>query len=285
MPNYSSHGRTDSKPSYYPTSTILYGPDHMTGREHREPEARARRESPSQVPHSSFLIDDILGKKEREQEGRRDDIRLKESHRERRRSHSGERESACSGRNVEYERDAVTDRHTELQRSEMIRRHSRDIFDNERLRDSDVRSREPRDIERRSRYVESHRSSDPSVERHPFHRVHQTSPISNHSLPSPTSTATATSGGLLSPEIPRPTPINPAAIQTSALTTPTIFKPLPTLYDPSVLSPAGYLNPHLSVCQTSLVRQMAGLTQLPPYARHDYPAFFDNQYPFSKSKS
>ncbi|XP_052772897.1 hematopoietically-expressed homeobox protein HHEX homolog [Mya arenaria] len=302
MPNYATHGRTESKPPYYTSGTLLYGPEGTPGREVRETGLRGRQDSPPAVHQSSsFLIDDILGKKERERHGTPGELPSRDAGRDRQRRHSAERE-VLRYRETEEERDCERHHHDRTDSN----RRERTLFDyerskntnserqrdreSERFRIESDRHRETgikyRDIERSSnsnRYMESHREREPPLE-HQFHHVHhQTSPVSK-SIPSPSSTAS--SSGLLSPELPRPTPINPAAIQTSALTTPTLFKPLPTMYEPTMPSQAAYLNSQLSAFQGSLVRQMCGsmpgLGHIPPYGRHEYPAIFDGQYPFSK---
>lgn len=274
MPSYGSQGRTENPAAYY--SSMF---DTDTGLRHREHTHRTskdvtslrRPETPPHVvplhQHSSFLIDDILGKKEREREEQRH--RDREHRRERERRRSGEDE--IDRRLHDGDRD--DHRHVDRIQNDRSERDERDF--------EDVKNRENRfrDSER-ERYIESLRERESHYERH-SHRA-DISP-SGKSIPSPPSSSVAS---MLSPELPRPTPINPAAIQTSALTTHAIFKPMPTMYDPSMLSPAVYLNPHMSACQTSLMRQMCGglgsVNAIPGFRGHEYSGLFDNQYAFSK---
>lgn len=277
MPSYASLGRNEASSSCYSGAATAYGREAaaLSQRAAREETTSQRRDSPPSAPaHSSFLIDDILGKKEREREERR--LKDRNSDRERR-------------RDFEEEMNRSTDTDSELDRARIDfdlsdrRRSDRDT-DYERLQERErEREREVRELQCNRFRFASGRDKDREhiLERHSqLHAI----PASK-SIPSPPASTTT----LLS-EIPRPTPVNPAAIQTGALTTPTIYKPLPTIYDQSALSQAAYLNPHLSACQTSLMRQMCGnfgaLGSLPAYGRHDYPTIFDSPYnAFPKGKS
>lgn len=269
MPNFPSLGRSETSSGFYSGSSGMYARETvLSQRPGREETTLQRHELPpsAQPPHSSFLIDDILGKKEREREERR--------HKDR----GADRERRSD---AEDEMNRSTDTDSELDRSRVEYDHI------ERRCDSDLDRQQERDRERelqcnRFRFSVGRDQVDRDgvVDRHSHIRAIP----SSKTLPSPPVSSTT----LLS-EIPRPTPINPAAIQTGALTTPTIYKPLPTIYDQTALSQAAYMNPHLSACQTSLMRQMCGnfgaLGNLPAYSRHEYPAIFDNQYnAFSKSK-
>lgn len=211
---------------------------------------------------TSFLIDDILGKRSRDK--RREKDRLSENENDRDCEH---RRSVERAREVElvrerervneselYERSRDIERNREKERQTAIREHER-----ERERDREEERR--RDIERQR-----------EIERENDRQSHL------HSITLPKTISSTNS----SAELARPTPINPAAIQTSALTTPAVYKPLPTMYDPSLLSQT-YLSSQMSACQTSLMRQMYGAL---PYGRPDYPTFFDGQCnAFSKGKN
>lgn len=253
MPSYSAIGRGETISSYYPTSASLYGRDNVS--------LHTAESHPTATLHSSFLIDDILGKRERE-----------------------------AGHNrIEHERD--DERRNERDREGAIERDSdsRIHTDNDIAAQNDVgvrdvelhRLREIVNDSNRFRALERERQLDREREL-PHDRHSQLLQVSK-SIPSPPAPASS----LLSADISRPMPINPAAIHTSALTTPTIYKPLPTLYDPSILQQT-YMNPHFSACQSTLMRQMCGnmaLGSIPGYTRQDYPAMFDSQCnAFSKGK-
>ena len=201
----------------------------------------------SQSNQTSFLIDDILGKRSRER--RREKERLLESEREREIDRNEQQRSA-ERRSVERVREnELYERSRELERSR------------ERERISAIRDREIEQEREEERRKEIERQRE--VDRENDRQSHL------HSINLPKTISSSNS----SAELARPTPINPAAIQTSALTTPTIYKPLPTMYDPTVLSQA-YLPPHMSACQTTLMRQVYGAL---PYGRPDYPTLFDGQ--------
>lgn len=212
------------------------------------------------APAPTFLIDDILGKREREKRHER----------------SSDRDNKHS--DTELERDLESRRERDHERSERDRerdftsRTRRDNNDSERLLSYD-----------RDRKSERERDRERERDQHHYDRHSQLLSIA---VPKPLPSPPPPSSHLTS-EISRPTPINPAAIHTNALTTPTIYKPLPTMYDPAMLSQA-YMNPHLSACQTSLMRQVVGnvggLGGLPGYPRPDFPSIFESQYgPFSKA--
>lgn len=265
MPSYSTVGRGDISPSYYNGVPGAYPRDSAT--------VSSPEQSPPAVPHSSFLIDDILGKKQREREAEQNRLE-REREDERRRERHRDRET-----------DSVIDRHGLSDRGEHRSSDSARDAELERLR---VREREHELLAERSRLreIERERQNERDRDQHNDRHLHMLQESASKSLSSPPATATS----LLPSDVLRPTPVNPAAIQTSALTTPTIFKPLPTLYDPSLLQQAAYMNPHLSACQSSLMRQMCGnigsLSSIPGYTRHDLPAIFDPQYnAFSKGKT
>ena len=292
MPSYPSMYRGENGANFYPGSnSSLYMSENIPGH-HAE-------QLPSGAPHSSFLIDDILGKKEREEERGR----IEQSHRESVREHERSRDSG--ERNRFHESDVETERQSRFRESdrdlesfrerEMDKETDRHMIESRKInllketsvRDADLREREKdrESISERNRIRESERERlvEQDREIRNSRNTHLLHAASTKSLSSPPITATA----ILPSEIPRPTPINPAAIQTSALTTPTLYKPLPTLYEP-ILQQA-YMNPHLSTYQNSLMRQMCGsigaLGSLPGYNRQDYPAIFDGQCsPFSKGK-
>lgn len=285
MPSYSAMCRAEPGASAYPVNASLYLTEKMVA---HQPE-----HLPTGAPHSSFLIDDILGKKEkaREAEQKRTEQGHTEQSRERHRSREAETdtERRYRDRNRDLEQDSERVREQEIEReSEHNLSVNRKVSVQKEIGNRDVelhehdRQREAlherdrlRDIER-DRLVEHERELRGSRDSHLLHVA------TSKTLLSPPITATS----ILPSDIPRPTPINPAAIQTSALTTPTLYKPLPALYEPSILQQA-YMNPHLSSYQSSLMRQMCGnigtLGSLPGYTRHDYPAIFDSQCsPFSK---
>ncbi|KAL4231326.1 hypothetical protein ACF0H5_008906 [Mactra antiquata] len=263
MPSYSSVGRGDISSAYYNNVQGTY------------PRESATVSSPGYVSqaasHSSFLIDDILGKKQREQREAENSRTERENSVERRHERHRERE-LDNGKDRKTNND-----HERESRSE---NSCRDL-ELERLRE-----REHDILVERNRYIEIERDRLPERERdtHSDRNSHLIAESVSKSLSSP-SAATATS--LLPSDVLRPTPVNPAAIQTSALTTSSIYKPLPTLYEPSLLQQAAYMNPHLSACQSTIMRQMCGsmggLGSIPSYTRHDIPAIFDPQYnAFSK---
>lgn len=201
--------------------------------------------------HSSFLIDDILGKRSRERTSRKEKERLLVHEREREAEdlHTVERRSVERIRENElYERSRDIERNREKERQSAIREHEL-----EREREHEREDERRRELERQR-----------EIERENERQSH----LHSINLPKTISSSNA------SAELARPTPINPAAIQTSALTSPTIYKPLPTMYDPTLLSQT-YLSPHMSAaCQSTLMRQMYGTL---PYGRPDYPTLFDGQ--------
>jgi len=307
MPSYASLGRTESCSGFYTAAGGLFDRETiLSQRTSREEPSMPRHESPpsAQPSHSSFLIDDILGKKQREREERRTKERSVGGcgNNDSRRSDIDDDMNRSTDTDSELDRSRVEYEHSEARRCERELDRERHVLgnsqqDSERQRERD---RELRELQcNRFRQFSGNRERierDGIVDRHPHHPqhshtshnvIHHAGPatISNSKpLPSPPVSTTT----ILS-EIPRPTPINPAAIQTGALTTPTIYKPMPTIYDQSALSQAAFMNPHLSTCHTSLMRQMCGnfgaIGSLPGYSRHDYPNIFENQYnAFSKSK-
>lgn len=284
MPSYSAMCRAENGAGVYPGNSSLYITENMA--------AHHPDQMPTGAAHSSFLIDDILGKKEkaRELEQKKREHGHNEHGRERGRSRETETELERRQRDSdrEFDKDSELVREQEVERDTEhhhgANRKFKDIGNRDvELRDHDRRESlndrdRIRDIER-DRLVEQERELRSSKNSHILHIA------TSKTLPSPPLTATS----VLPSDIPRPTPINPAAIQTSALTTPTLYKPLPTLYEPSILQQA-YMNPHLSSYQSTLMRQMCGnigtLGSIPGYARHDYPAIFDSQCsPFSKGKN
>ncbi|XP_053407902.1 uncharacterized protein LOC128559620 [Mercenaria mercenaria] len=295
MPSYSAMYRGENSAGFYPGNS--YVSENMPGH-HSE-------QLPAGAPHSSFLIDDILGKKEREREAERG--RMERGHceqsrelertrdldkdfdrRERLRYHDLELDTERHNRYRDSEKDSESMREREVDRD--ADRHTGESRKQTLNKDADVRDGEIRDRERereslaeRTRIRESERERliEQDREIRNSRNAHLLHVATTKSLSSPPITATS----ILPSDIPRPTPINPAAIQTSALTTPTLYKPLPTLYEP-ILQQA-YMNPHLSTYQSSLMRQMCSsigtLGSLPGYNRHEYPAIFDGQCsPFSK---
>ncbi|KAK3594747.1 hypothetical protein CHS0354_014174 [Potamilus streckersoni] len=70
-------------------------------------------------------------------------------------------------------------------------------------------------------------------------------------------------------ELARPTPLNPAALQTNSLTAPTLYKPLP-IYDPTILSQT-FMAPTVG-CHEAFMRQMCAV----PYSRPEY-TFLEGQ--------
>lgn len=277
MPSYPSLGRAETSSTYYPSSAAIYDRDSvLSQRSTRDENSLPRHESSASAqPHSSFLIDDILGKKERE----REECRLKDR--------NGERVERDRRSEIDEDINRSTDNESELDRSRVEYEHSERRC--ERDNELDRLHERERELQcNRYRLSARDRESRDSIigERHSH--LHSIAASKQQAQPLPSSPVSTTT--LLSvSDIPRPTPINPAAIQTGALTTPTIYKPLPTIYDQSALTQAAYLNPHLSPCQTSLMRQMCGnfgtLGSLPGYGRHEYPAIFENQYnAFSKCK-
>jgi hypothetical protein len=299
MPSYSSVYRGENGTNFYPGNSSLYISENIPGH-HAE-------QLPSGAPHSSFLIDDILGKKERERDaerGRMEQSHREQSHREQSREqersrdlgeriryHESDVEPERQNRYRETERDSESIREREMDKEterHVIESRKMNVLKESSVRDAELRDREKEreSINERNRIRESERERLVEQDREirnsrNTHLLHATA---TKSLSSPPITATS----ILPSDIPRPTPINPAAIHTSALTTPTLYKPLPTLYEP-ILQQA-YMNPHLSTYQSSLMRQMCGgigtLGALPGYNRHEYPAIFDGQCsPFSKGKN
>ena len=268
MPTYShlpgGESGIGSNSAYFPSGSSMYQREIITN-------PRSTVSPNAAQPHSSFLIDDILGKKQRERE-RELEIRL------------------------QSDPARYTERQSEIERKNALQRDKERQLERSRERDRE-RERELQAHRDRIRAVERQRDRqlerDRELQREQDHQTHLLSvsiPKDSVSIPSPATCTTSPSSTstILSSEIPRPTPINPAAIQTNALTTP-IYKPLPTMYDPALLSQA-YINPHLSAaCQSSIVRQMCGgfgsLTSVHGYARPDYPAIFESQCnAFSKGK-
>ena len=249
--------------SYYANYPSLYVSSLMTAH-------NLQSSTNSASSQTSFLIDDILGKRSREshndKERHTENERERDSERrrsvERLRDTEGAREADRVRENELYERTRGERTREELFREECTRdleRHK------ERERQSAIRDQE-REREREyelHREEERHRKIERQrdIERENERQSHL------HSITLPKTISSTNS----SAELARPTPINPAAIQTSALTIPAAYKPLPTMYDPTVQS---YLSSQMSACQTSLMRQMYGAL---PYGRPDYPTLFDGQ--------
>ena len=219
---------------------------------------------------TSFSIDDILGKSSRE--SRNDNERKtteneRDIERERRRSIERLRDT-------ENAREAERTRETELYERTREERAREEMFREECARDLErlkERERQGAILERereREREYEHYRDEERQRKLERQRDIEKENERQSHlqtiTLPK---TISATNS---SAELARPTPINPAAIQSSALTLPTVYKPLPTMYDPV----QSYLSSQMSACQTSLIRQMYGAL---PYGRPDYPTLFDGQ--------
>lgn len=263
IPTYSSVGKSEANSTsfFYPAATSLHSHSHGTT-------SHQGVQNLSSASHSSFLIEDILAKKERQHDNER-------RHGEERRGvheNLGNRErdserdlnrSPC--REYSSQLHCVSERNNDLSHQhEFEIRPERNRF---------------RDIEKDRLNVE--RDQDAHIDRHS--RLLTVSATTKR-LPLSSSTPESAST-ILTSDIPRPMPINPAAIHTGALTTPAVYKPLP-FYDSSLLSQP-YINPHLSAYQSSLMRQvcgnMASLGSIPGYSRYEIPAIFDNHCnPFSK---
>lgn len=282
LPNYSAMGRNEHSSSYYGNVT--------SGFSREDPSAPAPDHHPLATPHSSFLIDDILGKKEREagkHRANRNTESLERHERKDRHERQGCHEEEISHRERVTENSADTDAEYRLQNRDhelLVRRgiDPREEFESTRERESQRnRDRDRELISDRHRFREHERDRERQSERERElyqneRNSHLFQVASSKSLPSPSASATS----LLASDLPRPLPINPAAIQTSALTTPTLYKPLPTLYDSALLQQA-YMGPHLSGCQPSFMRQMYGnigaLGSIPGFQRHEYSSMFDSQ--------
>ena len=246
--NSSSDVTRETLSSYYANYPSLYMSKLVTVQ-------NMQNTTNQQSNQTSFLIDDILGKRTRER--RREKARFHESEREVEIDQNEQQRSAEERRSVERARE------TELYERARAAERSR-----ERERFSAMREREieqEREDERR-RELERQREMERENDRQ--------SHLLSINLPKTICSSSS------SVDLARPTPINPAAIQTSALTTPTIYKPLPTMYDPAVLSQS-YLPTHMSACQTALMRQMYGAL---PYGRPDYSMFDGQCNAFSKGK-
>ena len=265
----SSDVTQDMLSTYYANYPSLYVSSLMTAH-------NLQNTTNSASSQTSFLIDDILGKRSRER--RNEKGRPTENEHERDSEHRRSVERVERLREIESVREAERVRENELfertreerSREELFREEcSRDIErQRERERQSAIRERErerereyelQREEEEKQRKIEKQREIERENDRHSH----------LHSVTLPKTISSTNS----SAELARPTPINPAAIQTSALTIPTVYKPLPTMYDPMILSQT-YLSSQMSACQTSLMRQMYGAL---PYGRPDYPTLFDGQ--------
>lgn len=249
MSQYPLSGQTDSSTdvtrealsSYYATYPSLYVSNLVSAHNMQN----ATNPTSNQT---SFLIDDILGKRSRERRKEKERLLVHERERDNEDLHTAERRSVERIRESElYERSRDIERNREKERQSAIRERELER-EREQEREDDRRSEMERQRE---------------IERESDRQSHL------HAITLPKTISSSNS----SAELQRPTPINPAAIQTSALTTPTLYKPLPTMYDPTILSQT-YLSPHMSACQTSLMRQMYGTL---PYGRPDYPTLFDGQ--------